>query len=490
MPFARIARLLANSLAISIGLVCALFLAWLAINLFDVPLTPAARAMLASPRDPYPEDENLYVAMAGFDAPSGRSMIETGLSRIRTLHRTAERLRADPALAPELPGKAQRDRIEVNGDTKDWQAVTDFPWRGAKARSGTLVALLKANRQLYRRYLALHGLHGYFDTVQPGDPYVSAYVPAPIQRLFLAETARVIQTGTPAERQAALAGLGRDLRMWRAVLDGGGGLMSKMLASDALNVDFHFLGDMVTDPECDLTFLHGRGQVILRPFALRDWKIGDAYRWEMRHKAAMFDALAVEHHGALEPNTGPAPWQWLESEWNGVQVQFFKPRATENLAAEQASRLSALADGNPATFLQRQAVFRKWSRRHVWIHYPTLYNPLGSAILAFRPPDPADVYAARVYDVAAFQRLVYLAYLIRKRGVAFHDVAEFIRQHPRLATHPVGGRPFRWNPATGRLAVAPVATHAAGAALGLRLTPPGPSGKQASRRPRLCHGPN
>lgn len=415
-------------------------------------------------------------------------MIETGVSRIETLDRTVDRLRTDPGLAPALLGKARNDSLGVDVDTKDWQAVIEFPWRGAKAHGNTLAALLKTNRQLYRRYLALQGLRGYFDTAQSSDhPYVSAYVPPPIQQLFLAETARRIQTGTAAERRTAVTELGRDLRMWRAVLDGGGGLMSKLLAADALSVDFRFLGHMVTDPECDLKFLDGRGQALVRPFALRDWKIGDAYRWEMRDKAAMFDSLAAEHPGALGKNTGPAPWQWLEREGNAVLAQFFKPRATENLAVEQAARLIALADGNPATFPQRRAVFRKWSRRHVWIHYPTVYNPLGSAILAGVPP--ADVYAARIYDVAAFQRLVYLAYLIRKRGIAFRDVAEFMRQHPRWATHPIGRRPFSWDPVTGRLAVVSVAPDLAGAPLRLRLAPPAPSGKRASRRPRLCHGP-
>lgn len=483
MSVTGLLRLLANMVAASVGLAATLLLAWLAINLFDVPLTPAARTMLAAAHDPYPDSDNLYVAFAGFRAPSGQSMIETGLSQIEASNRANDRLRTGRTASAPPYGSRTRD-LDVNVDTPGWEKVTDFPWRGARAHVRRLARLLAANQELYERYLALHALRGYFDISRPGVVQPDPYIPPPIQQLFLAQTAREIQSGTHAQRRRAVTELARDLRMWRTVLDGGGDLMSKMLAADALNVDLHFLGDMVTDPDCDLSFLRRRS--LLRPFPLKDWKIGAAFRWEMRREAALLDTMHIGDPTADRAAAGPR--RWLLGELNRVAAQFFKVHATENLLAEQMARRTALANGDPASFLQRRQVFRRGSRRHLWLGHPPLYNPLGRAVLAFAftPPGPVAEYAARVFDIAAFQRLVYLAYQIRKRGIAFDAVSAFMARHPRWATHPIGGKPFLWNPARGTLAVVPAAGDAGGPPL--RLTLPQPASPGRSVTPRLCRG--
>jgi hypothetical protein len=47
--------------------------------------------------------------------------------------------------------------------------------------------------------------------------------------------------------------------------------------------------------------------------------------------------------------------------------------------------------------------------------------------------------------------------ILRKMGIVPTTGAG--TQHPEWSTHPIDGKPFRWSPATGELAVNTVGTH-------------------------------
>ena len=70
-----------------------------------------------------------------------------------------------------------------------------------------------------------------------------------------------------------------------------------------------------------------------------------------------------------------------------------------------------------------------------------------------------DTYPMRVYDVAAYQRLAYLAFQLKRQHIATADVAAFLNAHPEWSTHPVDGRPFRWNSQPRELAVNTLGEH-------------------------------
>jgi hypothetical protein len=67
------------------GVVFALALLFIAVvfalNAFDEELTPETNAMLVPPVNRYRSDDNIYVALRGFDAPAGQSIIEAGETR-------------------------------------------------------------------------------------------------------------------------------------------------------------------------------------------------------------------------------------------------------------------------------------------------------------------------------------------------------------------------------------------------------------------------
>jgi hypothetical protein len=50
--------------------------------MIPLPLSPRATALLKEPHNPYRPEENLYVALVGFDAPAGESVVTYGQARI------------------------------------------------------------------------------------------------------------------------------------------------------------------------------------------------------------------------------------------------------------------------------------------------------------------------------------------------------------------------------------------------------------------------
>jgi hypothetical protein len=134
-------------------------------------------------------------------------------------------------------------------------------------------------------------------------------------------------------------------------------------------------------------------------------------------------------------------------------MHFFKLNATENMRAARAAQWAALADSEPSQFYRNRDANRQWLKNndpHFFLGF--LYNPIGKMLIALATPQN-DGYVLRVYDVAAYQRLIYLAYQLKRQHIATPDVASYLLAHPEWSTHPVDGKPFHWNAESGELAV-------------------------------------
>jgi hypothetical protein len=470
-----------------LGIPLALLLAWLAINLVDEPLTAQAKAILTAPLDPYPAGDNIYVGMMGFDAPTGQLMIRTGQMRIEAYNLALDRLLASPSAAAAFAQAQSRSaRLAFQGSLMAGAKPASVPtlslWEFVKTHRARLASVLGRNQELYRRYLTLHGLTGYFETEKPSALAPLAVIPPGVHSLFLAQVANRIQIGSAVEQSAALVDLARDVRMWQTVLDGTGGMLSKMLAAGALHDDFLLTGDMVTDPQCDQAFLRDVGHSLLTPFPARDWAIGGAYDHEMRLFVSFLRGFKRGPPRQDGSDLDPARWPALLAD--RLALQLFKYDATVNLEAERTGRLRALADGDPATFSRRQQAFADWERRRL---SGFLYNPFGRILLRLGTLN--GDFPQQVYDVAALQRLVYLAYLVRHRQIARENVAVFMRDHPPWSTQPLDAKPLSWDPATGWLKLSPAGHEPPFERFGLKLfrQPDNPAGSRPGRA-QLCVG--
>src|SRR5438477_5862256 len=94
-----------------------LFLAVLviAINAFDEDLSPEAKALLQAPPNPYQAEENLYLALIGFDAPQGEPLVAAAQTRItgydREMTDSLKELRSGTGSADEKLTKMARRNL-------------------------------------------------------------------------------------------------------------------------------------------------------------------------------------------------------------------------------------------------------------------------------------------------------------------------------------------------------------------------------------------
>ena len=78
-----------------LALLCLFFVA-LAINARDERPSSEALALLQLPVNPYRPEENIYVALAGFEAPAGQSVVAAGQAKIDSYNDQVDAMLQDP----------------------------------------------------------------------------------------------------------------------------------------------------------------------------------------------------------------------------------------------------------------------------------------------------------------------------------------------------------------------------------------------------------
>jgi hypothetical protein len=440
--------------------VLAIILASFAVNIHDEPLNAEAKALLALPADPYSPDDNIYVSMAGFDVSAAQSVVATGEARVREYNQALDWRLAHPMDPAVYITKTDPNKLEFSGTSDFCRSPPSSVWAETRNRPLDVAAMLSTNQELYQRYHGLHRLRGYHETARPSYLAPFYFVPQPVRCLFLVAFANRIQTGPLQQQRAAIDDLSQDLRIWKAMLQGDGTLPSKMIAAASLHRDLMVLADLVTDPNSDMMLFEGEQGGVLTPFPIMDWNIGNAFGAEFRAAVPLF-AQMTSKTWAMS-GTNEAQLSWWQGQWIALQMHFFKYNATENLSARQMVQLTKLAVSDPHGFSVAREEYRAWLRENEALYSPSvLFNPVGKILVSIAAPTCED-YLLRAYDVAAFQRLVYLAYQIRRQGIELSQISKFLKQHPEWSTHPVNGTPFRWDPRSGELMVDPVGTNSVG----------------------------
>src|SRR5882757_6997770 len=112
---AKIARITAKVLGGLIAFVFLVTVAWFIVNSFDAPLSPQAQALLTPPPNPYPADDNLYLAMAGLEGPNERPIAEMGQERIAAYSQALDSMLANPDLALDVNKKWDAAKLSFTG---------------------------------------------------------------------------------------------------------------------------------------------------------------------------------------------------------------------------------------------------------------------------------------------------------------------------------------------------------------------------------------
>ena len=452
----KIARIAAK---IALGLVAFALLFVLAcfiLNSSDAPLSVQAKTLLTPPPNPYSPEENIYLAIAGMEGPQDRPIIEMGEQRIAAYDKALDTALLKPEAAVDLNKEWNDTKLKVDGSVEQLgQSRTSSIWTAAKTHRQEIATLLAANQSLYQRYVSLHHLKGYYETARPSFMAPVINPPPSLRTLFLADVANRIQTGTPQQQREALNDVHRDLQLWRNVLKGDGTLISKVLSVAYLHGDLILLTDLLTDPSFDSRPLEDLLDSILPPFDLKDYQVGNAIDAEFRARATLYGTITA----ANELISTSASTKWTSRVWNAFQTHFFKPNDTENIDAEFTAHRIALADSEPTELERHRQKFESWLEKegpHLSPSY--IYNPMGKILVSFTTVQK-ESYSLRAYDVAAYQRLVYLIFQFKCQRVGTADVAAFLNAHPDWSTHPVDGKPFKWNADTGKLTVNTLGEH-------------------------------
>jgi len=430
----------------TIGVLSVLGLMFVGINWFDEDLSPEGKALLIAPLNPYRPEENLYLALMGFDAKEGKSPIADAQERIAAYEKALPAALKDPPRTVEaFPDSARKkaEKLEFQGKVDFCQPLTRSCLGGVETHKVEIDRLLKTNRELYRRYSRLHELKGYHETATPSFYLMSSYVPVSVRQLYLANIALRVESGDRLLRKSAISDLGDDIRTWRRQLAGGGGLISKMVAVAYLHGDYALLSDIVADRKFDLEDSSPEIRSALEA-PENGWRIGSLFAFEYRSNAFIWDQLRIAKGKESMWESPSDERGWWGRVSDRITSPFFKINATQNLDAKLKTHLQKMADADPAEFFVARDAYRTWLRNNVefGVHY--VYNPLGR-ILMNVASYTYENYSLRAYDAAAFQRLVRLGYEIRNQKVEDKAIPSFIQQHPQWASHPVDGRPFVWD---------------------------------------------
>jgi hypothetical protein len=459
-PIATIARFTIKIVSVIALLALAIALTSFAVNCRDAPLNAEAKALLELPADPYLPGDNIYDSMAGFNAPTAQSVVTAGEARISEYNLAFDWKLAHPTDPAAYITNPDPNELKFGGTSDFCRSPPSSVWAETRNHRPDIAALLSANQELYQRYLGLHRLRGYHETARPSYLPPFFVVSQPVRCLFLADFANRFQTGSLQQQRAAIDDLSQDLRIWMAMLRGDGTLLSKMIAAASLHRDLMVLAELVTDPSSDMMLFEGEQAGVLTPFPTTDWNIGNAFGAEFRAMVPLFIQMTSKTWAMS--GTDEARATWWQRLGLAFQMHFFKYNATENLSAGQMVQLTKLALSDPHGFSIAKEAYRAWLRENETPHSPSvLFNPVGKILVSIAAPAYPD-YLLRTYDVAAFQRLVYLVYQIRRQGIELSEIPKFIKQHPEWSTHPVDGTPFRWNPQSGELVVDPFGTNPVG----------------------------
>lgn len=472
----RILRWAGLAAGILVLLALVLFALAFAINWRDEPLTPQAQALLTPPPNPLKPDDNIYLAMAGFTAPAGASVISAGQSRIEHYNEHLDAVLHDPSPSA-LDSLRLKDphALEFQGQAEFVQPLSGSLWEEVPAHRAQIETLSAQNGELYARYLALDRLSGYFETARPSYLAPAVYVPTEVRYLFLEDTVLRLRAGSVREQRAALDELIADVGLWRRVLAGQGQLISKMLALAYLESDYLVLADMIADPHSALPVGPDDADLAAPLFALKSFDLGAGFAAEFRVQASLLEQTEYLYTISWSPQparTG-GPRRWTDRLGSEVSRHFFKLNATVNLFAQQAQRLMAVAPGPGIAAANKELAdssLTAWSLIGA-------YNPIGKLLAGMAAP-AGVTYPLRAWDAAALQRLVRAGYEIRRQRIALADIAAFLRQHPEWSTHPGDGRPFAWSPESGELRVLTIGEQPAGRRFFIRVWQPPPPGNE------------
>ena len=426
-----------------------LLLLVIAVNAVDEDLSRQSIALLTPPPNPYPDRDNLYVAIMGFDAPADQTPARLGAARINYYNETIATRLLNPGFGNDGPLASPAGTLEFRGKSGKCRSLQESVWKSVREQQSDIASDWQANRVLMERYGQLHALKGYYETARPSVLMRVAILPSNVRCLFLKKLALELQSDEADRVRQGVEELAADIRMSQQLINGNGTLISRMIGATYMQADQILLSDAVANPGTDVSAMQKQEPALFEPYPIGSWQIGSAFAGELRFAQSAYRMAAMSRGTLFDRSADSTWWDRLGAR---IQSSLFKLHATTNLEADLTGRLMDVADGDPSMFSTRRDELERWTKEQSRLSIRWVSNPVGKTLVWESLPAYLD-YPARVYDIAAFQRLVCLAFQIRQQKIGPESVATFMRQHPELSTHPIGNVPFEWDAKSSRISV-------------------------------------
>ncbi len=431
-----------------------------AINAFDEPLRPEAKAALQPTARAVPPQDNLFYALLGFDSRPADDIVRAGLEEWRRLE-----LSASAGMVEALEANLRRQREGVPGglrvqDDEDQRNATGSSVGEALAaiQAGRVDGdvVVAANRELLDRYRSLRRFPR-FDNDTSARVEPSAVPPmagaSQARKVWLLSLAGMVAKG---DVDAAVRELRDDTLFWRRMLaQSGAHLIDKMVFTAWVLQGLRSASDLV--------HAHGlttrQRQMLAEaavPLTLAERSMAGTLGYEFRLAA---DAILRKQDIArwLVDGTredGPDAPPLLRRVLLRIGDYFFQRRSTVNEHHRALARLAAI-EGHDCRHFEEDRRALEDAAEVDWWRLP--YNPSGKLLLfvvgsgALYHP-----YIGRLCDLQGFQRLLALQIHLRDEGVTPQtppaDIERRIQQAGAGYADPFTGGPMHWAPARQGLA--------------------------------------
>ena len=435
----RILKVVGWSAVGTVGLVIVLYLIAVAINWRDREPSAAAVRLTKfySERPVVSDQDNAYIYAMGFSVAPGQDSGQMGSKRAVWIRESNRAARWDTANDP------LREEYDYRG--KRLPVVQEFV-DACKPQSANCAAAFVAGGAVFdqwigseswllERYRELIAHHVWqdvmpFNVAAPLPPYALVMDG---QKLLLLNAKKFAESG---DSVAVSRLLGEDLRFWRMVLESSDALISRMIATAAINRHFQ-LGSLIFGQMRPVDVMSAvpdnwRVAVSEPELSMQHCLVGE---W-MFMSAAMRNTnvdLVVRHDDSL-----------VARAMRGLTAPLYQPQDSVNRNAEYIWRMNEILSVPIERYedsVNRTAEFSRQTRREA-LPPRAAYNIIGQVLVGLAASD-FGTYARRVADLEGVRRAALVAVTFRAANTGMSEVAAELADTP--LRNPYNNRPFEWD---------------------------------------------
>ncbi|MDR2174015.1 MAG: hypothetical protein LBE32_07445 [Burkholderiales bacterium] len=461
----RLARFLWKAVKWTFLVAMTLFTLAVLINWRDEALSDEALALLETTPIKVPDNENIFVAMAGFNAPEGDDIFEVGRRRIEKIEKELEK---DPSgFKLTFEGfKEQGEREELRWQEMNppfdclYDEKTDF-LECIHSQKDRLEKTLTANETLIRRYHLLHELPHYATHQNPNALFFMEWYSAAsyVQRSLVARALLDIES---RNADAGLTFFRKEQAFWRRIFEEKSFLFDSMAAMTMMTINVHRLSLLLSSASVNVEGQALEWREMLMPLSHEQYRLRSAIKGEIRFMHNVLPTMKkrvsyqeeVERLDVVCPfiktDTGTcSAWRvWLKQNF---QTFFFQPNATFNYGVPFFKTWLSLTDLPWKEYIEQrdEALAPLAVRSEPGIGW--IYNPVGKGqshyIYLW------DTYVGRLHDLDAYLRMVRLQLELRLKKIPSEEISAFIEQLDEAYCAPCSD--FSWDAETRMLSFQP-----------------------------------